>query len=845
MNKSLLRCILLGLWLPLLAVCATSSNGPPSQSIADTRVILIENDGVVCFWELYNTLEVRGYFSPAGCYSSFGTSPLEQSLSVKLDPKQYRIEFDTRFVVLVNSARSWTGDCCGAGLVSFDLGNVPRGRYSVWLGERRLGSVQIPAKSQEHLTCLGGEARPTATAVPRSSRQVVTVTPTAVTSIYHSPISPLPAPTATPTPLPSPTPIPQAAATPLPDLIWAPGIKPIIIERHMGQWSPAANEILLAGCGGSVTNTVSLAGAPDFAPVDITPDHYACSLSREGFSMLWTPDGRHIALVLPYVTSQSVTISSGSAAMMDRQRDGIRSLNDAATLGRDLELYGWMDDHTLVYDHYAGGGGHHVQALDTRTGERVVNAGIIQGVVDRIGPSYICASTYGDAYPEALAIGPVGYLAEQDSPDALLVHHFPRDEPGTEPITTYCQDWQPGTNNMLVLSARRAPDRSIPSFSALMLWDVDADTVSLLAPDGMGGRFAPDGRKLAYLTMGPARLDAKSRPIPRDSDLSQIVSDSRTVIWYLQLLDLETGRVTLSLPVLDSSHFGYSLEYDAQARSAFSPDSRYLAFFTRGSIKLDAQGHPVGVQYDPWQPGYLNVLDVPIGQVIHSIPASGMLPVWSHDSSQLVYRDEQENLIVLDVSGGAMAPVTQIGGERVRNMDWSFDNRYLSLLIHDLGARPFGTAILQVPSPVPASRKLDSGVWLIRHPQHPELLTLLQLEFDQAKWKIKNARNAGDPVLAHQSLYGCWIRPDGGRGLPDEYSVRQIDKQLGGIWYQITEVRLQEKLVSAAYSARLDDASFLFNVSVSESKETCIQAAEAVLATLRVVPAIDETGGQE
>jgi hypothetical protein len=68
---------------------------------------------------------------------------------------------------------------------------------------------------------------------------------------------------------------------------------------------------------------------------------------------------------------------------------------------------------------------------------------------------------------------------------------------------------------------------------------------------------------------------------------------------------------------------------------------------------------------------------------------------------------------------------------------------------------------------------------------------------------------------------------------------------LGEIQYEITEVSLQEELVSAHYAARLGDASYLFSVSVSEGKEACIQDAEAVLATLRVVPAIDETGGHE
>jgi hypothetical protein len=613
--------------------------------------------------------------------------------------------------------------------------------------------------------CLAA-CRPAPTALPSatvaatvvlrpSARPTVTPRPIA-TSAFRSPISPLPAPTVTRTPLLSPTPMPQSAATHLPDLIWAKGVKPVVIERHIGQWSPTANEILLAYCSGSVTDTVSLAHAPDFAPIDVTPDGYACSPPSKVFTMLWTPDGQQIVLALPYVTSRGPTVSSASAALMDRHGNSVRPINDAVTLGRDLGLYGWVDDHTLVYDHYEGGGHHHIQAIDIRTGERVVDGGIIRGVLDYIGPGYLCASTYGDTYPAAVAIAPMTHTDEKDLSKGLPVHHFPADEPETEHVMTYCRGWQASTNRMLVLLARREPDQPFPSSSELVLWDVDVDAVSTLAPDGVSGRFAPDGRVVAYLTLGPAQLDAEKRPVPGHGDLSEIVTDLQDVIRYLQLLDLETGQVTLSLPTLDSSHFGYDQQYDEQVRSAFSPDSRYLAFFTPGEIESDAQGHPVGVSYDPWRRGYLNVLDVSTGQVIRSTPGDGMLPVWSHDSSRLVYRDEQGNLAVLDVAEGAVAPVTQGGGERIRNVHWSFDDRYLSLLIHDLGTHPSGTAILQVPLPVLALREPHLGVWLIPHPQRPESLTPLQLE-----------------------------------------------------------------------------------------RETCIRDAAVVLATLRIVPATDETGGQE
>lgn len=64
MVKNLVRYTGLGLGLLLLAICSTSSNGLPGWRAALFREYVIENDGIVCFWDLYNTLDVRGFFQP-------------------------------------------------------------------------------------------------------------------------------------------------------------------------------------------------------------------------------------------------------------------------------------------------------------------------------------------------------------------------------------------------------------------------------------------------------------------------------------------------------------------------------------------------------------------------------------------------------------------------------------------------------------------------------------------------------------------------------------------------------------------------------------------------------------
>jgi hypothetical protein len=74
------------------------------------------------------------------------------------------------------------------------------------------------------------------------------------------------------------------------------------------------------------------------------------------------------------------------------------------------------------------------------------------------------------------------------------------------------EDWLPGTNKMLVLtweagnaltefdvdSLEHPLNRNI--ITQLQLWDVDAHEVSVLVPQGIYGRFSPDGQYLAFHT---------------------------------------------------------------------------------------------------------------------------------------------------------------------------------------------------------------------------------------------------------------------------------------------------------------------------------------------------------
>lgn len=149
---------LLIIWISACATVPPATPTPSATSVPDATPTLpdsttiIENAGQICFRAFDNsTKELRGVFSPTGCFSSSCTLPLEQRVDVKLDDSQFAIRFTTRFVlkdttVRVPEPRTCTADCNGGGTIDFKISGVKGGNYSVWLGNRELGSLEIPPK---------------------------------------------------------------------------------------------------------------------------------------------------------------------------------------------------------------------------------------------------------------------------------------------------------------------------------------------------------------------------------------------------------------------------------------------------------------------------------------------------------------------------------------------------------------------------------------------------------------------------------------------------------------------------------------------------------------------------
>lgn len=162
-NPGMMKVACLCLSLVCLTSCTRLSEKPNVAQLQPLSVpdeaVVVKNEGRVCFEEFDNSLELRGHFSPKGCFSSSCTRPIEQSFVVRVDTEQYTIRLYANFVLVDpygSEPHRCTADCGGAGGIDFDIGDVERGTYSIWLGEMRLGELTVPPESLTgHDICFG------------------------------------------------------------------------------------------------------------------------------------------------------------------------------------------------------------------------------------------------------------------------------------------------------------------------------------------------------------------------------------------------------------------------------------------------------------------------------------------------------------------------------------------------------------------------------------------------------------------------------------------------------------------------------------------------------------------
>lgn len=480
--------------------------------------------------------------------------------------------------------------------------------------------------------------------------------------------------------------VPTATAVPFPSpsapLVWAETAKPIVLSNYSAQWSPTANELLLDTCPDMVAHksAVYRAGAPDFEPVLLNEADVECSAVSRGAT--WTPDGQSIIFSGRELQDSGPDITS--VWLIGRDGSNPHPVRPDENTGLYVEFLGWMGESTLAYESYAGGGHRILRVLDVFTEARKAYV-LMQGVFHDPTTDYV-AGTYWAPNPVPVAVSL--------SPDYENAAHFVLG--GAEyvrftPLNTTRDEWfnnaefegwRGGTSQMLIQSVNHwVEDDFYRRVTRLKQWEVEADNTVVVAEGGVDGQFSPDGDMLTYLTLGPPWLDSEDKPLV--DNYQPIPLDGTQ---YLNLLDMSAQVVTYSVPILEhQTLLGYrdrpdDILYELQV--SFSPNSQYLTYFSPGD----------GTAAE------LNVLDLDSLQIVYSALADTQTPVWSPDSSRVVYYDHQMGLGVLRMSTLTFTPLVQSGSQRIVNIQWSYDGQYLSLDTRAEGESQFlpDTAILRV-----------------------------------------------------------------------------------------------------------------------------------------------------
>ncbi len=537
-------------------------------------------------------------------------------------------------------------------------------------------------------------------------------------------------PTKTPEPTPTPTIQPTKTHTPLPTLmetptleeqvVWASGVFPLIIDRFAGNWSPVADEMISIRNTNGETGPVALASAPEFVPETI---------NLEGFSFVdkspdWSPDGRYI---LFFGTGPDIQAEEGGSDdvgdlwVMDK--DGLhprRVPPEEYTSSLWFPgIVGWINESAPVISEYTGGGTYQVSIIDL-LGGRVLADAVFAGAFFKPNRNHVPAinTERNDSYLFVVETNP------QTLPPEMWIRImsdyarvFPYSKYNIPPIerNMIFDDWLSGTNKVLATWFTYDMGSGLDGYitaARLLFWDVDRDVVIPFAPGGVDGRFSPDGKWLAYITLGS---DSQVNKQPLDQlTLEPVSRDDRT---FLKLLEIENDQEILNLPAVslkDNMYFQFPV-YETVLN--FSPDSRYLAFLTAGSIRVDDTGWPVSIDQSNLGFCYLNILDLKDKRLVRSLPStqpeywefssftSGTSwPVWSPRSNRIAYRDQSGNWQVYDLVTGNVLPLMQAGGQIVKDAAWSYDGHYLKLTISETDRETIDssnpiiqTAILGIP----------------------------------------------------------------------------------------------------------------------------------------------------
>lgn len=498
--------------------------------------------------------------------------------------------------------------------------------------------------------------------------------------------------------------IPTSTAVSDGDVTWAvqENLKMVDGLFDFGLWSPTRNEIVFTSAH-LEDITLTRFTAPDFQPQEIripfsnpnfSIDNCGCS------DILWSQDGQKIYFGGP--VSDSVQAYMEDCSLWVLGHDSLNPSRVNRELhGRSLELGGWLDPHTIYTASYRGG----IQLIDLPTG-KIINRAYTRESGNSFFAKdfFVSTNNYYSGPPFTMFAfgrhaGPIDLTTSVD----LIGLQYTRLPPVPEIANTFLTDVIPNTNKALGYWYQEVDDTTasgelkISYIHKLVLWDIDANTVTTLVPYALYGRFNPDLHSLAYLTNGPAKLDSTHHPIEVTSGNARDLRGGFGLDIedpYLQLLDLGAQTVFLSVPVQALSD-DISPDFYHVAME-FSLDGRYLAFVSDRKLDLDETGWPRMIQTAQANPNhyYLHILDLKKRKLIWSRAEPGQLPkvpnydtnysqglpTWSLQGNQFTFLDAQNNIQLVNLEKGTTIPITlEVHGKPC--VQWSPDGAYIVIEI--------------------------------------------------------------------------------------------------------------------------------------------------------------------
>jgi hypothetical protein len=499
----------------------------------------------------------------------------------------------------------------------------------------------------------------------------------------------------------------QTAAVPVdfpgPELpTWSDGLQITVLEHYWGRWSPVSHQ--MAGLQYTSPTTASLALHQGEVPQDAQITLASPNLA--GSQLWWSPDGQTILYLGPLETDGSNEPLEDVAALWAADPVSLINKNLGTALsGREPTIFGWLNPQMAIASDYQGGGLFNIQGLSFPDGTSTHLASVPAHTIWWPSQRYLPLLGHNDTYAEMFYVVGQAPMAAPHAFEGLEnTHRFPHEllQGDLDNQHFVFQTWQWNTSNMLLSWIRwegQHPGAAI-THASLLHWNVENDTVRLLAPNGIAGRYSPDTRLLAAVTLGETHLAGGDPFTP-----SPVIADALPV---LHLADANFSTVQFSAPSIILPSEARDTIPEFIPALAFSPDNRYLAFLTPGKLEVDASGKPAGVDLIDYADIYLNIYEIPSGTLFHSLPAAswtgwfdGSSELWAPTGGKFLMMDRDENWQLLDARSGALTPLTQSGGARVTSADWNFDGSqiafYAAVSFPDLLRVIFSTVIIGVP----------------------------------------------------------------------------------------------------------------------------------------------------